>query len=90
MSSKRMKSTEAAAYLGYADATMRDSRVTGKLCGVDAPLYQRIGSRVFYDQDQLDAWMQQFPMTRHTGEYRFQLPVDTAGTATPSADMEDA
>lgn len=68
--STRFKSHEAAAYLGYADPTLRESRVTGKLAGVDAPRYQKIGARVFYEKDALDTWLAQFPMTRHTGEYR--------------------
>lgn len=65
----RLSSIEAGKYLGFAEATMRESRVTGRLAGVDAPTYQKIGSRVFYDQDVLDTWLAQFPQARHTAAH---------------------
>ena len=39
--------------LGYAEKTLRESRVTGKLAGVTTPAYIKRGHRVIYDEEDL-------------------------------------
>lgn len=60
---KRAYSTPAAAkYLGYESPdTLRNARHIGKLAGVTAPRYRKIGNRVFYERAALDEWLKQFP-----------------------------
>ncbi len=54
-------SCEAAEYLGYKSPdTLRNARHTGKLAGVTAPRYRKIGNRVVYSRDALDEWLGQF------------------------------
>lgn len=48
---------EAAAYLGYAEYTLRKSRVTGTLGGVPAPKVTRIGKTPRYKNVDLDLWI---------------------------------
>ena len=53
-----LKSKEAARYIGYSDDSMRRSRVTGKLAGVDAPKHIKIGGvTVRYEVAELDRWV---------------------------------
>jgi len=44
---------DAADYMGLAPSTMRAWRVRGR-----GPRYYKIGGRVFYKQDDLDAWIE--------------------------------
>ena len=55
-----MTSKEAAALLGYAEKTLRESRITGKLAGVTTPPYIKRGHQVLYDEEDLLAWNAQF------------------------------
>ncbi|MFV8819685.1 helix-turn-helix domain-containing protein [Haliea sp. E17] len=50
----------AAPYIGVQPDTLRNARHTGKLAGVTAPRYRKIGSRVFYERAALDEWLAQF------------------------------
>ena len=51
----------AAEYLGYESPdTLRNARHIGKLAGVTAPRYRKIGNRVFYERAALDEWLSQF------------------------------
>ena len=58
--SNRYDSDAAAEYLGYSPATLRNSRSSGTLAGVQAPAFIKIGLRAFYQQATLDAWLEQF------------------------------
>ncbi len=62
MQTKQQYDTSSAAhYLGYTSPdTLRNARHTGKLAGVTAPRYRKIGSRVFYERAALDEWLAQF------------------------------
>ena len=57
---KYLSSNSAANYLGYAPPTLRNSRHTGTLAGVEAPIYLKMGKSIRYDKDVLDAWLAQF------------------------------
>ena len=58
--SNRYDSDAAAEYLGYSPATLRNSRSSGLLAGVQGPPYIKIGLRVYYLQSALDEWLAQF------------------------------
>ena len=44
----------------FSDYTLRRSRSTGLLLGVPAPAYLKIGSRVCYERDVIDAWIDKY------------------------------
>ena len=54
-------SQAAGAYLGnFKEPTMRNSRTTGVLGGVQAPPHRKIGSKVLYEGRALKDWRSQF------------------------------
>ena len=58
---RRLSSREAADYLGFAEPTLRNSRLSGTLAGVPAPAFIKIGAKtVRYRRGALDAWLAQF------------------------------
>ncbi len=63
-----MNSKEAAATLGYAEKTLRESRVTGTLAGVTTPPYIKRGRLVIYDEEDLFAWTAQFRKITNTSQ----------------------
>ena len=63
-----MNSAEAAATPGYAEKTLRESRVTGTLAGVTTPAYIKRGHRVIYDEEDLLAWTAQFRKITNTSQ----------------------
>jgi len=63
-----MNSKEAAATLGYAEKTLRESRVTGTLAGVTTPAYIKRGHRVIYDEEDLVKWTAQFRKITNTAQ----------------------
>lgn len=64
---KRVLTTnEAANYLGYKATTLRNSRLSGRLAGVQAPRYWKIGAGVRYEKTELDRWLGQFPVQAST------------------------
>lgn len=63
-----MNSKEAAAALGYAEITLRESRVTGTLAGVTTPPYIKQGWRVIYDENDLAKWRAQFKKITNTAQ----------------------
>lgn len=63
-----MNSKEAAASLGYAEKTLRESRVTGQLAGVTTPAYIKRGHRIIYDQEDLIKWTGQFRKITNTAQ----------------------
>jgi len=53
-----LTSVEAAKYLSYSEQTLRMSRSTGKLSGVKAPKFIKLGVKsVRYTQEDLDNWI---------------------------------
>jgi hypothetical protein len=64
----KMNSKEAAASLGYAEKTLRESRVTGKLAGVTTPPYIKRGQRILYDGNDLLEWSSQFRKITNTAQ----------------------
>lgn len=64
----KMNSKEAAASLGYAEKTLRESRVTGKLAGVTTPPYIKRGQRILYDENDLQEWSSQFRKITNTAQ----------------------
>ncbi len=59
---------EAAKYLGFKSPTLRNARHSGKLAGVDAPPYRKMGSVVRYDKAALDRWLSQFAEQTRTSK----------------------
>ncbi|CAM4016047.1 DNA-binding protein [Vreelandella rituensis] len=54
---KCLAERQAAEYLGFAPATLRQSRHTGKLAGVCAPKHIKLGRSVRYYASDLDTWL---------------------------------
>lgn len=55
-----LNTADAAAYLGYSADYLKASRKSGKLSGVDAPEFIRIGPRAIrYKREALDNWIKQ-------------------------------
>lgn len=48
---------QAADYLGFSRHTLRQSRWSGRLAGVEPPRHLKLGRSVRYEMDALDAWM---------------------------------
>ncbi|MGH1487036.1 MAG: helix-turn-helix domain-containing protein [Cellvibrionaceae bacterium] len=63
-----MKTKEAAEFLGYAEKTLRASRVSGTLAGVTSPPYIKRGQFCIYDKADLEEWLAQFKKITHTGQ----------------------
>ena len=64
----QLTSKEAAEFLGYAEKTLREARITGKLAGVTAPPYTKRGRYCIYEKDDLNKWNGQFKKITHTGQ----------------------
>ncbi|AHF01368.1 transcriptional regulator [Thiomicrospira aerophila AL3] len=54
---ERLTDIQAAAFINTTPSTIRISRTTGKLWGVTAPHFIKIGSRVFYELEDLELWI---------------------------------
>lgn len=63
---------QAAAYLGVAYVTMRNSRTTGLSCGVQTPPFRKIGRRVVYLRTDLEQWLNNLPAYHNTAEAHLQ------------------
>lgn len=63
-----MTSKEAAEFLGYAEKTLRESRVSGTLAGVTGPLYIKRGKFCIYEREDLVNWLKQFKKITNTGQ----------------------
>jgi hypothetical protein len=55
-----LSSNNAANFLGYSDNTLRNSRYTGTLAGVNAPPHIKLGTSVRYEMESLNGWLKQF------------------------------
>jgi len=62
----RYSTGQAAAFIGCAPSTLKISRVTGTLLGSKAPPYRKLGRKVVYDRDALQAWLEQFGTRTNT------------------------
>ncbi len=65
---------EAANFLGFAPYTLRRSRSTGKLAGVTAPKYRRIGRKITYPPPWLVEWRDQFKPQNSTAQNEYWEP----------------
>lgn len=66
-----LSNEEAAIYIGFKPSTLRLSRHTGTLAGVDTPEYLKIGKVVRYDVQDLDQWLSQFRKYKNTADAYF-------------------
>ena len=66
----KIKTKEAAEYIGCAEFSLRQSRHNGSLYGHPTPQYYKLGRSVFYDVATLKKWMNKY-CTKHqsTKEY---------------------
>lgn len=60
---------EAARILGCAPATLKKSRVTGRLFGVAAPRFKKKGKKVTYTDSVISEFNSQFELHANTAEY---------------------
>jgi len=65
---KLLSTLEAANYIGCSEVTLRKSRGTGCLFGVDAPKYIKMGKNVRYKLSTLDEWFNQFTEQSSTSD----------------------
>ena len=63
-----MNSKEAAKFLGYAEKTLRESRISGQLAGVTTPPYIKRGGRIVYEEADLSSWLTQFKKITNTAQ----------------------
>ncbi len=69
MNSRLLRHPQACEYLHVADNTLRKSRLTGTLCGRQAPPYIKMGNKtVLYDQQDLDNWLDALPRFTSTAQ----------------------
>jgi predicted DNA-binding transcriptional regulator AlpA len=59
----------AARHLRLSPKTLNNSRSTGRLCGVRAPPFKKIGKSVRYERAALDDWLAQFKDQSSTAGY---------------------
>lgn len=59
---------EAAVYIGCAPNSLKQSRVTGQLFGVQAPAFLKMGVSVRYKIGTLDDWLDQFAEQSNTAQ----------------------
>lgn len=59
---------QAAKYMNFAEITVRNSRVSGLLCGVPAPKFRKIGRKVVYFKKDIDDWLAALPSYQNTSE----------------------
>lgn len=61
----RLDRANAALYTGFAIKTLAMHATAGT-----GPKFQKIGGRIFYRRDDLDAWMNGFPVVQSTAQAR--------------------
>lgn len=62
-----LNTEQAAKYLGVSSYSLKLSRCNGKLSGVPAPVYKKIGRLVRYEPAVIRAWLEQFEPQANTG-----------------------
>ena len=63
-----LDNNDSAGLLGCSPHTLKISRHTGKLFGVAAPAYMKMGYNIRYKVETLQAWMDQFQEQSSTSE----------------------
>ena len=66
LSASYITTAQAAEFLGYSPQTLKVSRCTGILAGVDSPKYIKMGKRIRYQIPALEDWVNQFPIRERT------------------------
>lgn len=69
--SKILDSKEAAQYLCVSEISIRNSRITGLLGGIKAPIFRKIGRKVIYMKSDLDMWIEGLPSYENTTQMKF-------------------
>ncbi len=65
-----LSNKDAATYIGYAPLTLKLSRISGELGGVPAPEFKKIGRKVIYLREVLDAWLKKQPTYQNSAQVR--------------------
>lgn len=65
-----LSNKDAAKYIGYAPLTLKLSRISGELGGVPAPEFKKIGRKVIYLREVLDAWLEKQPTYQNSAQVR--------------------
>ena len=68
ISKQNLSNKEASTYLGCAPNTLKQSRVTGTLFGVQAPAFLKMGYNIRYKLTTLDNWLSQFTEKQNTAQ----------------------
>lgn len=68
LTNQLMNTKQSASFLNVAEVTLRNSRVSGLLCGVKAPIYRKIGRKVVYLRSDLIDWFYSLPASNNTAE----------------------
>jgi hypothetical protein len=66
----RFNTAEAAEFLAMNTNTLKLSRHTGILAGVQAPAYRKIGKKVIYEKSTLELWLEPFEEQFHTNHQK--------------------
>lgn len=59
----------AAIYIGASEGSLRISRSTGKLNGMDPPPHRKAGRLAIYLKKDLDAWLEKIPEYQSNADY---------------------
>ena len=63
---QQLSTRETAALIGVSLSTLNNSIHTGKLAGVTAPPYRKLGKKVLYSLQSVEKWKSQFKEQTHT------------------------
>lgn len=60
--------------IGFKPSTLKLSRVTGTLAGVEAPVFKKLGRKVVYEREVLEEWLDQFQPQQNTAQDHTNSP----------------
>lgn len=63
-----LNTEQAAELIGVSSYSLKLSRCNGRLCGVAAPTYKKIGRLVRYEPGVISDWLDQFEPQANTGD----------------------
>lgn len=63
----------AAEYIGVSPVSMKMSRTSGLLCGVDAPEFKRAGRKIIYMRKELDKWLDGLPVFKNNAQAQKEI-----------------
>jgi hypothetical protein len=69
---QNLSNKEASTYLGCAPNSLKQSRVTGTLFGVQAPAFLKMGYNIRYKLNTLEKWLSQFSEFDNTAQTNSQ------------------